>query len=186
MSPGLQAEVSTRVATPEDAPVCGRICFDAFSGINAAHGFPGDFPSATAAIGLMASLFAAPGCYCIVAEHGGRIVGSSCLDERALIGGIGPVTVAPDAQNLGVGRTLMRNLLDRAAEHCPAGVRLVQAAFHSRSMALYSSLGFDIREPLACVQGKCVEPAPGAVRGASGRYGRPRRLQRAGPRAPRL
>jgi hypothetical protein len=32
-------------------------------------------------------------------------------------------------------------------------VRLVQAAFHNRSLSLYTKLGFDPREPLSCIQG---------------------------------
>jgi hypothetical protein len=32
-------------------------------------------------------------------------------------------------------------------------VRLVQAAYHSRSLSLYAKLGFDVREPLAGFQG---------------------------------
>jgi hypothetical protein len=32
-------------------------------------------------------------------------------------------------------------------------VRLVQAAFHNRSLSLYTKLGFDPREPLSCMQG---------------------------------
>jgi hypothetical protein len=34
-----------------------------------------------------------------------------------------------------------------------AGVRLVQDAFHNRSLALYTSLGFVTREPLSVMQG---------------------------------
>jgi hypothetical protein len=56
-------------------------------------------------------------------------------------------------QNSGVGRGLMRAVMDRASEHHAAGVRLVQAAFHNRSLSLYTSLGFDVREPLSCIQG---------------------------------
>jgi hypothetical protein len=37
-------------------------------------------------------------------------------------------------------------------EQC-AGVRLVQAAFHNRSLSLYTKLGFEVREPLATLQG---------------------------------
>jgi hypothetical protein len=33
----------------------------------------------------------------------------------------------------------------------------VQAAFHNRSLSLYASLGFDVREPLSCVQGRPLE-----------------------------
>lgn len=92
--------------------------------------------------------------YCVVAESEGRIVGSNCLDGRSLIAGIGPITVDPDAQNLGVGRKLMKVVMDRAQEEHPAGMRLVQAAYHNRSLSLYTTLGFDVREPLSCVQGR--------------------------------
>jgi hypothetical protein len=40
----------------------------------------------------------------------------------------------------------------------------VQAAFHNRSLSLYASLGFDIREPLCCMQGRSRERnIPGCV-----------------------
>jgi hypothetical protein len=99
-------------------------------------------------------MFSHPGFYCVVAEIEGRIVGSNVLDERSIIAGVGPITIDPDAQNLGVGRKLMQAVIDRANERGAAGIRLVQAAFHNRSLSLYASLGFDVREPLACVQGR--------------------------------
>ena len=43
----------------------------------------------------------------------------------------------------------------RANGTCP-GVRLVQAAFHNRSLSLYSKLGFDAREPLSVMQGPAL------------------------------
>src|SRR6202035_1335128 len=96
------------------------------------------------------------------------IVGSNCLYERSVIRGVGPITIDPDAQNLGVGRKLMQAVMDRANELGAPGIRLVQAAFHNRSLSLYTSLGFDIREPLSCMQGRTVERSiPGcAVRPA--------------------
>jgi L-amino acid N-acyltransferase YncA len=102
-------------------------------------------------------LFSTPGLYCVVAEIEGRIVGSNVLDERAIIMGIGPVSVDPDVQNHGVGRNLMQAVIDRANERHAAGIRLVQAAFHNRSLSLYTNLGFDVREPLTCVQGRTRE-----------------------------
>jgi len=102
-------------------------------------------------------MFSNPGFYCVVAESEGRIVGSNCLDERAAIAGVGPITVDPNVQNRGVGRALMEAVLGRAEARRAAGVRLVQAAFHNRSLSLYAGLGFDIREPLSCIQGKCRE-----------------------------
>jgi predicted N-acetyltransferase YhbS len=152
-SPAVE-QVNIRGARPEDAQACGQICFEAFSTINAAHGFPSDFPSPKATMGLLSMIFSTPGVYGVVAETGGRIVGSNAMDERAIIAGIGPITVDPGAQNLGVGRKLMEAVMDRATERGLAGTRLVQAAFHNRSLSLYTSLGFDVREPLSCVQGR--------------------------------
>jgi len=164
MSPKSQPEVVVRAATPDDTSVCGQICYDAFSKLNAKHGFPCDFPGPQATTGLLSMLFSSPGFYCVVAESGGRIVGSNCLDERSLIAGIGPITVDPGAQNLGVGRKLMQAVMDRARERHPTGMRLVQASFHNRSLSLYTTLGFDVREPLSCVQGRPLDRnVPGCV-----------------------
>lgn len=102
-------------------------------------------------------LFSRSDFYCVVAEADGRIVGSNCLDERSVIAGVGPITVDNSVQNLGVGKKLMQAVLDRAREHNTAGVRLVQAAYHNRSLSLYLGLGFDVREPLSCLQGQTSE-----------------------------
>jgi ribosomal protein S18 acetylase RimI-like enzyme len=99
-------------------------------------------------------MFSTPGFYSVVAESEGRIVGSNGLVEQSVVAGIGPVTVDPAAQNLGVGRKLMQAVMDRAQDRGAAGIRLVQAAFHNRSLSLYTSLGFDVREPLSCIQGR--------------------------------
>jgi predicted N-acetyltransferase YhbS len=159
-----QHNILVRTATPEDIPVCAQICFNAFSAINTAHCFPCDFPNPQAAIGVISAMFSSPKFYCVVAEDDGRIVGSNCLDERSVIRGVGPITIDPGAQDLGVGRKLMRAVMDRANECNAPGVRLVQAAFHNRSLSLYTSLGFDIREPLSCVQGQALKQSvPGCV-----------------------
>jgi Acetyltransferase (GNAT) family len=116
----------------------------------------------------MGTLFAHAGFFCVVAEQNGRIVGSNCLDERGPIGGLGPITIDPAAQNSGVGRQLMAAVMNRAAERNLMGVRLVQAAFHARSMSLYAKLGFDIQEPLVVMQGAAIKEATAgyAVRAA--------------------
>jgi hypothetical protein len=44
----------------------------------------------------------------------------------------------------------------RAAEKNFAGVRLIQAGFHTRSLSLYAKLGYDVREHLACMQGNAL------------------------------
>lgn len=152
-SPEEYATVVIRQANLHDSEICGRICYDAFRDINEQHGFPPELPAPEAGRDILASMIAHPEFYCVVAELAGRIVGSNCMDERSVIGGIGPITIDPEAQNRGVGRMLMRAILNRAQERKLAGVRLVQAAFHNRSLSLYASLGFCIREPLAVFQG---------------------------------
>lgn len=154
MLSSVETDVVVRLAAPEDSAVCGEICYKAFSRINAEHNFPCDFPGPEHAIGLLRMMFSTPGSYGVVAESGGRIIGSNVLDERSIIMGVGPITVDPDAQNAKVGRRLMHAVIDRANERGAAGIRLVQAAFHNRSLSLYTSLGFDVREPLACMQGR--------------------------------
>jgi predicted N-acetyltransferase YhbS len=157
MSSNAQPGIVIRAARPDDSSVCGQICYEAFSKLNAKHGFPCDFPGPEAATGVLSMMFSSPDFYCVIAENAGRIVGSNCLDERSTIAGVGPITVDPGAQNLGVGRKLMQAVMDRAVTRRAAGTRLVQAAFHSRSLSLYASLGFDVREPLSCVQGNLRE-----------------------------
>jgi N-acetylglutamate synthase-like GNAT family acetyltransferase len=98
-----------------------------------------------------------PGFYGVVAEVDGRIVGSNFLDERANVVGLGPISVDSEVQNARVGRELMEHALDRARSQNRPSVRLVQAAYHNRSLCLYAKLGFEMREPLSCMQGKAVD-----------------------------
>jgi GNAT superfamily N-acetyltransferase len=150
-------ELNIRRASPEDATACGPICYQAFYDINTAHNFPADIPSPEAATELLSMMFSHPGFYCVVAESGGRIIGSNCLDERSPIAGIGPITVATSAQNAGAGRKLMDAVLQRAQERKFIGVRLLQAAFHNRSLSLYTKLGFDTREPISTMFGTPIQ-----------------------------
>ena len=50
----------------------------------------------------------------------------------------------------------MAAVLDRARERSIRSVRLVQAAYHARSLSLYAKLGFRVREPLSVMQGPAL------------------------------
>jgi len=156
-SPAPDAAVRLRRATAEDADWCGDICFEAFAAINTQHNFAPELPAPEAAIGLLKMLFSHPHFYCVVAESDGRIVGSNCLDERSVIAGIGPITIEPSVQNRSIGRMLMQAVLDRAHERSFPGIRLLQAAFHNRSLSLYTKLGFITREPMSVMQGSALK-----------------------------
>jgi predicted N-acetyltransferase YhbS len=149
----MSADLKLRPGTDGDANACGKICYEAFTTIAKAHNFTSDFPSQEVAIGLIKSLLSHPGFYSVVAELDGRIAGSNFLDERNIIAGLGPITVDPKVQNRRVGRHLMENVHERAVAKKFPGVRLIQAGYHTRSLSLYAKLGYDVREPLACMQG---------------------------------
>jgi predicted N-acetyltransferase YhbS len=159
-----------RQATPADAPAAAAICYEAFRKINTEHNFPLDIPNVEMAIGFCDILFRHPKFYNVIAEQDGRIIGSNCLDERSSIFGIGPITVDPTTQNRGVGKALMQAVLDRVQQQRAPGVRLVQAAFHNRSLSLYTNLGFAVREPLTVVHGTTV------LRQIEGCHARPAQL----------
>jgi len=145
--------VTLRPGNAADAQRCGEICYYAFKAIAEQHNFPPDFPSPKVATGLLAGLLAHPGFYSVVAEIEGKIVGSNFLDERSTVAGLGPITVDPCVQNRAIGRQLMEVALDRVKERRFPGVRLLQSAYHNRSLSLYARLGFVAREPLSTMQG---------------------------------
>ncbi len=148
--------IQIREVRAEDAGECGRICYEAFHAIATAHNFAPDLPSVEVGRGLMNGMVGRPGVYGVVAEEDGVILGSNFLDERNVVSGVGPITVDPSTQNRGVGARLMQAVMDRSAERGFAGIRLVQAGYHTRSLSLYSKLGFDVREHLSCMQGPAI------------------------------
>ncbi|MBB5167593.1 GNAT family N-acetyltransferase [Mycobacterium sp. AZCC_0083] len=142
-----------RAARADDVDDCGRICHDAFAAIAHRHRFVRDFPSVAAATDAVSALIGHPQFFGVVAERDGRVVGSNYLDERSTIASVGPLTVEPDSQDRRVGTALLETVLDRAKLQGVPGVRLVQAAYHNRSLSLYAKFGFEVREPLVTLQG---------------------------------
>ena len=149
--------IKLRPGTRKDAAECGLILFEAFKSVANQHNFPWDYPSVEIAIGVVTMMLSNPGFYSMIAELDGRVVGSNFLDVRNPIAGIGPITVDPAVQNQTVGRQLMRLVMERAAQFKFAGVRLVQAAYHNRSLCLYTKLGFATRETLSKMDGAPIE-----------------------------
>jgi GNAT superfamily N-acetyltransferase len=149
-------KIVLRAGRPDDAAACGLICYHAFKTISDQHNFPADFPAPEVAIGLLSQLLSRNDAYSVVAEADGRVVGSNFLWENGVIAGVGPITIDPAAQNIAIGKRLMEDVTRRAQERAFAGVRLVQGAYHNRSLSLYTKLGFDTREPLSTLQGPAL------------------------------
>jgi GNAT superfamily N-acetyltransferase len=123
--------------------------------------FERDFPSPAAAEQLASAFIAHPLIWGVVAESDGRIVGSNFLDERGPIRGLGPITVAPEAQGHGIGRHLMEAALERGRD--AAGVRLFQDSFNMGSLSLYASLGFNVKEPAVVISGTPRSGPPAGI-----------------------
>ena len=149
--------VTIRVAVAEDASAAGKICHDAFEAISGRHNFPKDLPSVEFGIQVVRAMVDHPRIYAVVAVRDGVILGSNFLDERTPIGAVGPISVDPSVQDGSVGRKLMEAVLARAADQRAPGVRLLQDAFHNRSLALYTKLGFRARGTTAVMNGPAVD-----------------------------
>jgi GNAT superfamily N-acetyltransferase len=148
-----------RKATIEDATQLGTICYEAFKNIADEHNFPTDFASPDQAIGLMTMLLSRPDAYNIAAEIDGKLVASNFLWEGNSVSGVGPITVDPEVQNSSIGRKLMEDVMRRSDEQGFLSCRLVQSAYHNRSLSLYTKLGFNAVEPLSVIQGPALNLA---------------------------
>jgi predicted N-acetyltransferase YhbS len=152
--------IQIREMREADVERCGGICYAAFKEIAERHNFRPDFPTAEAAIELTQAFFSSPDVFSVVAERDGEVVGSNHLWEYDAIRAVGPITVDPNAQAKGAGRLLMEAVIERGKQKSSAGVRLVQDSFNSTSLSLYASLGFEVREPLALMEGQLEGDVP--------------------------
>jgi GNAT superfamily N-acetyltransferase len=151
--------VRVREAVDADWEEAGRICYEAFATLADQHGFPHDFPTVAAAADPIRWLINHPRVYAVVAEKDGRVLGSNFLDERGTISAIGPISVDPTSQDHHVGRLLMDAVLERAQRRGAPGVRLLQVAYHNRSLSLYAKLGMEVRGAFGAMHGTPIRQA---------------------------
>lgn len=144
----------------------GRICFEAFRSIHDKHAFERDFPTLEAGQGVIDFLASRDDFHGVAAFIDGKPVGSNFISFTDPVAGVGPITVDPERQERGIGRALMNAVLDAARERGVETVRLMQDSFNSRSLSLYASLGFDVREPVALMQAAPADVANATIRPA--------------------
>ncbi len=144
-------------AKPEHVSELGRICYEAFKGIQEGRQSPLDWPNVDIARRVFSMLVKRKDFYSVVALLDGRPVGSNFLSLMDPVAGVGPITVDPPKQGKDIGRALMQVVLDYAVRNNIKRVRLLQDAFNVASLSLYASLGFNVREPIAVMQ---AAPAP--------------------------
>jgi ribosomal protein S18 acetylase RimI-like enzyme len=149
------APVTIRAIKPQDVEPCGRAAYAAHTAVAAAHNVLCEHPSVEFSIGLVGNKAKDPNAVGFVAEQAGNPFGSAFLNifPGTPVAAIGPLTVDPKGGE-GAGRRLMQSTLEDARKRGIEQVRLIQSPSHLRSLALYSKLGFDVREPLVLVTGK--------------------------------
>ena len=150
--------VTIRAIRQQDVEACGRAAYAAHTAVATAHNVPCEHPSIEFSIGLIGHKVKDPNAIGFVAERGVHMLGSVFLNTfpGTPVAAVGPLTVDPAGEG-GVGRQLMESALAEARNRHIEQVRLIQSPSHLRSLALYSKLGFHVREPLVLVSGKPAE-----------------------------
>ncbi|MBX3377348.1 MAG: GNAT family N-acetyltransferase [Phycisphaeraceae bacterium] len=141
--------IDLRPVVAADVKPLARICYEAFGALHERHSTPRDFDSLETAemvIGMLASNPAFAG---FAARVDGRLVGSNFISFVDEVAGVGPITVDPACQGAGVGKALMRAVLEEASRRGVQQVRLLQEAINTTSLSLYTSLGFEWRDSVA-------------------------------------
>lgn len=135
-------------ATPEHAEQIARIFFDAFDQLARRHGFTAEIFSREFALGAANSFTTRPDLYGIVAVEDGVVIGHNFVQLTDTVAGIGPICVDPARQSKGLGRAMMRHIIDYALKNHGPAVRLYQESFNMVSLSLYTLLGFNVTEPV--------------------------------------
>lgn len=159
--------IELRPTAAADIPELGRICYEAFKDIAESHGFPPDFPSAEFAAMVIGLLVQQEAVYASSAWEGDAARGSNHIALWDEVAGLGPISVDIGAQGQGIGRTLMVDAIDHARSSGFERVRLMQDSFNMRSLALYASLGFDTKEPVAYMELSPAGPIDAGFRAAT-------------------
>ena len=159
--------VELRETRPDDVPELGRICYEAFKDIAERHGFPTDFPTVEFAQQMVGLLVQQEQVYGVGAFDDGAAKGSNYLNMWGDAAGIGPVSVDLAAQGQGIGRRMMADVVAHARKQGYEMVRLCQDAFNMQSLALYASVGFDTKEPIAYLHLSNAAPPDPAFRPAT-------------------
>lgn len=141
--------IQLRPAQAADVPELGRICYEAFRDISKTHGFETDFATVEVAQGIVGMLVQQEDVYSVGAFDEAVPKGSNFINMWGDVAGIGPVSVDLAAQGGGIGRLLMEDVIAHARGQGYEMIRLCQDSFNMRSLALYASLGFDTKEPIA-------------------------------------
>jgi ribosomal protein S18 acetylase RimI-like enzyme len=151
-------------AEPQHLSTLGSICFEAFKEVQDRGCGSRDFPTEDVARQVLGMLVQRDDFYSVSALDDGRVVGSNFLSLMDPVAGVGPLTVDPSYQGLGVGRALMQDVLDYAQHNNIEEVRLFHDAFNVASLSLYASMGFDVKDSVVLMQAAPAAETDNSVR----------------------
>lgn len=141
--------IELRQATAADVPELGRVCYEAFKDIAERHGFPLDFATVDSAQQVVGLLVQQEDVYGVGAFDDHTPKGSNFLSTWGGVAGVGPVSVDVASQGQGIGRMMMEDVIAHGRSNGYEMIRLCQDSFNMQSLALYASVGFDTKDPIA-------------------------------------
>ncbi|KAG0631834.1 hypothetical protein M758_1G282700 [Ceratodon purpureus] len=150
----------------EDVHEAGQVYFDAFSADSVATGIPANFNLASPDAGraVIASFMSGPSLYYHLGafDGAGKLLGAAFVHVGSDCDahGVGPVYVSPEASNRGIGKALMRGIVEHAQKINLPSVRLNTSGSNRKSFCLYASLGFRPVECTTSFYGR-IEPDAG-------------------------
>ncbi len=151
----MAIEITT--AKFEHLEAISRIAYEGFRDVAVSHGFPPDFPDVDSAVPVFDLLLRRKDYYGVVVLVDGKPVGSNFMMKSDEVGAIGPLTVDPAFQGIGIGRMLMTTIMTHATQRRFTQLRLLQDTYNVAALSLYCSLGFEVRDAVAL-----IHSAPGA------------------------
>jgi len=134
-----------RAMTVEDKPEVADLIYGSVNTWYRLHGMPQILNGGPQVAGVFFDVYHAidPGCG-VVAEHAetGRLMGSCFYHPRKHHVALGIMNVHPNYFGQGVGRGLLRHIIDFADRKGYPSIRLTQSALNLDSFSLYNRAGF--------------------------------------------
>jgi GNAT superfamily N-acetyltransferase len=144
-------------ASREHLDEISKIAYDAFQKLSERHGFPPDFPNSQSARPVFELLVQRSDYFGLVALVDKKPVGSNFVLKSDQVAAIGPLSVEPKFQAHGIGRLLMSGLIAHVSMRKFNDIRLLADSHNVGAIALYTSLGFVVRDFVALIH---TSPSP--------------------------
>ena len=145
-----------RDPTLADLDACTSQTIESFDRFNASVGLGPEFPPGDLAKDIIRDCITYESGWIAVDPKSGAVMGAVWNDETDLAEGAvgcGPWSSRWGALQAGIGKALIVGVCSRSIRHGARSLRLIQVSANNTSLALYSSLGFESREPLLAWKG---------------------------------